>query len=328
MIKTILKHIRGVPAVFESAPRRLKDERGVALPLVAIAMMFMVYMAALGIDTGRVAWVANEAQNAADIAALAATRAVADDEDPSTRANETLGLNEINNTPAGSFLTSLEPGVLDENDVFTAGEEPTNAVRASVTATVHNVLMGVISRHAESTVSREAIATLSGMGSGSPTLPIAIGDCNFDSSCQQQDCMPYLGQIPNTSNNSAWTSYYTGNPNLSSVSPYIASPCGGGNTEALMVNDSISLGNGSIGPLLPKIQCLLDDGQDTFLVPIVPCPAGTTNQSKEVVGFAMVQIDQVRTVTPKGIWLHALWEGTTGTGGGGSFGLNVISLVK
>jgi hypothetical protein len=327
MIKKILKHIRGVPAVFEGARHRLEDERGIAMPLVAVAMVALIAMTAVGVDTGRVATIATQAQNAADIAALAATRAVADDEDSTTRANETLGLNEINNMPAGSFLTSLEPGVFDENDVFTAGAEPTNAVRAVVTATVENIVLGAIG-FPQATVSREAIATLSGMGSASPTLPIAIGDCNFDADCQEQDCMPYLGQIPNTSNNSAWTSYYGGNPNYSSVNPYIASPCGGGNTEALTVGDSISLGNGTVGPLLGQIQCLLNNGLDTFLVPIVPCPAGTTNQSKEVVGFAKVQIDQVRTVTPRGVWLHALWEGTTGTGGGGSFGFNVITLVK
>lgn len=327
MTNMIKKAIRAIEREARLAVKRSRDDRGIAVPLVAIVMTVLVAMAAVGVDTGRVATVAAEAQNAADIAALAGARALADDEDPTAKANALLGQNKINGLSATPFLQSLTIGNLDSNYNFVANASPANAVKAKVVTTVKTVVLGAIGSP-NATVTREAIAALAGMGSGVPTLPIALGDCHFDPSCTTQACMPYLSQVPNTTNNSAWTSFFVGNPNNNTVGQYIPTPCNDGMTQFLKVGDIINLSNGQVVPLLRDIECLLENGMNTFVIPIVPCP-GNYNQSKTVVGFAKIEVDSVRsTGNPKGIWLHGIYDGSPGTPGGGSFGLNVISLTN
>jgi hypothetical protein len=328
MKKTIVSKIRGLAAGFEVLKKRFKEERGVAVPLVAIVMTVLVAMAGVGVDTGRVASVATEAQNAADIAALAAVRAVADEDDPTSMANETLSQNSVNGGDASTYLTSLQLGNVDADYNFTVGGTPTNAVRAVVAATVDTIVLGSIG-FPQATVTREAIATLAGMGSGVPTLPVVLGDCHFDPTCESQACMPYLSQVPDTTNNSAWTSFFLNNTNNNTVGAYINSPCGDGDTQFIKVGDDINLNNGQSTPLLRDIQCLLNNGMNTFVIPIVPCVGGTYNQDKPVVGFAKIEIDHViSTGSPKGIWLHGIYDGSPGAPGGGNFGLNVVSLIK
>lgn len=327
MKQRVRRQIRGVADGLELLKKRFKEERGMAVPLVAIVMTVLVAMAAVGVDTGRVATVATEAQNAADIAALAGIRAVADDEDPTTRANQVLSKNAIDGKTATPFLHTLQAGNLDVDGNFTSGGTPTNAVRAEIVAEVDTVVLGSIGVP-KATVTREAIATLAGMGSGVPTLPVALGDCHFDPGCDSQACMPYLSQVPDTTNNSAWTSFFVNNTNNGTVSNYIDSPCGDGNTQFLKVGDEINLNNGQSTPLLRDIECLVNNGMTTFVIPIVPCP-GSYNQEKEVVGFAKIEIDYVIDQgSPKGIWLHGIYDGSPGSPGGGNFGLNVVSLVK
>lgn len=327
MTNQLSSKLRGIAAGFESVKQRFKEERGVAVPLVAIVMTVLVALAGVGVDTGRVASVATEAQNAADAAALAAVRAVVDDEDPTTRANQVLAQNSINGSPATPYLETLEVGYIDPNYNFTAGGTPANAVRAAVVAEVDTVVLGAIG-HPKATVTREAIATLAGMGSGVPTLPIVLGDCHFDPTCQSQSCMPYLSQVPNTTNNSAWTSFFVGNTSNSTVNDFMPEPCGDGDQQFLKVGDDINLNNGQTNPLLRDIECLLNNGMNTFVIPIVPC-VGSYLQEKEVVGFAKIEIDYVvSNSSPKGVWLHGIYDGTPGSPGGGSYGLNVVSLVK
>lgn len=328
MTKTIRRQMRRIAAEFESAKRRSQDERGVAVPLMAIVMTVLVALAAVGVDTGRVGTIATEAQNSADIAALAGVRALADGDDPTTLANQTLSQNSIDGSAATPYLNTLEVGYLDADYNFTAGGTPSNAVRAEVVAQVDTVVLGAIGVP-NATVTREAIATLAGLGSGVPTLPVVLGDCHFDPTCESQACMPYLSQVPDTTNNSAWTSFFLGNTNNNTVGSYINSPCGGGDTQFIKVGDDINLNNGQSTPLLRDIQCLLDNGMNTFVIPIVPCAGGTYNQDKPVVGFAKIEIDSVRsTGSPKGIWLHGIYDGSPGSPGGGNFGLNVVSLIK
>lgn len=326
MKKSVMTKIQRISDEARSLRKRWQDERGVAVPLVAIFMVVLIGLAGVGVDTGRVAGTATEAQNAADIAALAGVRALADEEDPTTRANQTLAMNKIDSSPAAGYLQSLEVGNLDSNYTFTANGTPSNAVRATVVAQVDTVVLGSIG-FPNATVTREAIATLGGMGSGVPTLPITIGECNYQADCYHQSCMPYLAQAPNTTNNSAWTGFFTG-ASQSNISSLMPAPAGNGNSTLIKVGDFINLTNGQSTPLLRDVEDLLDDGQRTFVIPIVDCN-GNFNQAQEVRGFAKIEIDYVKsTGSPKGIWLHGIYDGSPGSPGGGNFGLNVISLAK
>jgi hypothetical protein len=55
-----------------------KNERGAALAVVGICMVLLVSMAAVGVDLGRLALTANEAQVLADVGAAAGAKALLD----------------------------------------------------------------------------------------------------------------------------------------------------------------------------------------------------------------------------------------------------------
>jgi hypothetical protein len=301
---------------------------------MAICMLALVGLADVGIDTGRVASVANELQNAADIAATAGTLALADDNTTSaaeTGANQALALNKVNNAVATGALQDLQVGNVDANYTFVVNLAPLNAVKAITGTTVNNVLLDAIG-FTQATVTREAIATLAGLGSGIPTLPIVIGECNFNSQCYHQSCMPYLSQVPDPADNSAWTAFFesASNAHIDNYFPAVGSPrCGDGVQQLIKVGDIINLGNGQVSPLLRAVNCALSNGINTFTIPIVEC-VGNFNQPKKVVGFAKIVVDYVvETGTNHGIWLHGLYEGQQpGPPGGGAFGLIAVSLIK
>lgn len=307
----------------------LRNERGVAVPLVAVFFTAILGLAAVGVDTGRVASVANEAQNAADIAAMAAIVSMASNNNENEReaAENALSHNLVNGGVATAALQALEKGYIGPDYTFTPGALPYNAVRARAGATVSNILLRGIG-FPQSVVTRQAIAAFAGIGSGIPTLPIVIGECNFNSECYHQSCMPYLARVPDTTDNSAWTAFFESASN-NNIEHYFPSPCGGNYRQTINVGNIINLGNGEVTPLLGKVQCLLNNGVRVFTIPIVEC-VGAFNQAKKVVGFAKVEVDYVvATGSPKGIWLHGLYEGKQpGPPGGGQFGLLTVSLVK
>lgn len=311
----------------KSSTNPLRNERGIAVPLVAVCLVALIGLAAVGVDTGRVATVADELQMAADVAATAGTLALADDDDATAGANAALQLNKVNGAVATAALQTIQVGNMNTSYTFTPNLAPLNAVRAQTQSVVNNILLDMIGRP-QSTVTREAIATLAGIGSGIPTLPIVIGECNFNAQCYHQSCMPYLAQVPDTTNNSGWTAFFE-NASNTNVGHYFGSPCGGGQQQLIKVGDIIQLANGQTSPLLDRVDCLLDQGLHQFIIPIVEC-VGTFNQAKKVVGFAKIEVDYVvRSGSPKGIWLHGIYEGQQpGTPGGGTFGLLAVMLVK
>ncbi len=327
MTNTMKRAVEAIWIGWPATTRHVRNERGIAVPLAAVFMTVLVAMAAVGVDTGRVAAVATEAQNAADIAALAAARAIADEEDATGKAMQVLSTNKINALAAGAFLNSLTLGNLDSNNLFMANGTPTNAVRARMVSQINTVLLGAIG-YPNATVTREAVAAFGGLGAAVPTLPIVVGECNFITTCMHDSCMPAMDSAPNTSNNSAWTGYFTG-ANNTNIGNLMEEPAGLGNTTVVKVGDYVNLLNGGAQqPLLTKTQMLLDAGKTEFLIPVVDC-TGSATQSKQVRGFAKVVIDYVKTVgNPKGIQMHTVYEATTGTPGGGSFGLNVVTLAK
>lgn len=308
----------------------LDNQEGIAVPLVAVTLVAIIALASVGVDTGRVAMVATEVQTAAEVAATAATINLADGGNPQTGANQALGHNTVNGAPATQATLVLEQGHFDPSYNFTAGGLPTNAVRARVTTVLNNILLGAIGVPV-STITREAIATFGGLGAGTPTLPIVLGECHFNPNCMDQSCMPYLSQVPSPSDNSGWTGFFETASNNTILSYMPAAPgcSGGGRVQPIKVGDIINLNNGQTTPLLNAVKCAVDSGIRIFTIPIVPC-GHQYNQSAAVRGFAKIEVDSVRSSgNPKGIWLHGIWEGQQpGPPGGGLFGLNAVSLVK
>lgn len=310
---------------------RLSDEKGVVMPLVGIALIALFGLAAVGVDLGRVAGVATEAQTAADIAALAGLISVNEGHTATYGAHAALGENNVNGGVATTSLTALQEGYIDPDYNFTAGGLPTNAVRAEVGAVIDNILLSVIGAP-QSTVTREAIATLAGLGSGIPTLPIVIGECHFEAGCQDQNCMPHIAQVPDAVDNTGWTGFFesTSSSSIIEYAPATAGCDGGGMEQFIRVGDYINVANGQNVPVLQDIVCYVKaTGVDVFTIPIIECYHSYV-QPQKVVGFAKIRIENATSKgSSKGFTLTGIWEAPRpGPPGGGEFGLSVISLVK
>lgn len=306
----------------------LSNERGIAVPMAAVAMVAILGLTAVGVETGRLALTATEVQNAADIAAATAANALVNDEDPKTEALSVLAANSIDGQAiSSSELKDLEIGNYTSATGFIAGLLPYNAARATVEYTVHNVVAGAIGM-ATSTVTKTATASFEANNSGTPTLPIVLGDCLFDTACLDDACLPHLGLVPSPIDNSAWTGYIDG-ANVREITPYFPTECGGSDKAVtLELGDMINVTNGDLNPLLSLVECLIDNGMTRHTVAVVECGLNL-NQEKEVVGFATVEINSVRqTGFNQGITLEAVVEVTEPPTGGTNFGSGAVVLVS
>src|SRR5262249_47588328 len=146
-------------------------------------------------------------------------------------------------------------------------------------ATVNNIVAAILSSPT-STVTKSATASLTGMGGGTPNLPLVIGDCDFNQNCYDASCLPTLTQAPNTTNDSAWTAFSSAN--TSNVSDYFPTACQHGARgtpfPSVTVGDQVSLINGQSSSLLDLVACLFTPdgggnqfGVTQFTVPIVSC---------------------------------------------------------
>lgn len=314
--------------------KAVRNERGVAVPMVAIAMMALLFCTGVGVDVGRLGVVADEVQNAADIAATAAAfqyvQPGSDTSTPRESAEDVLGQNEISNTAvASSHLTLLEFGNYNRSDdTFTANLEPINAAHSRVEYTANNLVFGLLGKP-DTLVAKEAIAAFNPTGSGKPTLPLTVGDCLLNPECTEDACQPTLTQVPNPDDNSAWTGFFNV-ANTTDISVLFPEECEPDATEppTIRVGDFINLINGQSTPLLRMVQCLIDNDMTEVLVPVTEC-GGSLNQAREVLGFARFQLlTVVDSGGNKGITIRGLTSANDGPSGGENFGAGIITLVR
>jgi hypothetical protein len=312
----------------------LKNEKGVAVPMLAVSMMAIVFCVGIGVDIGRLAVVADEVQNAADIAATAAAfQFVKPGEDTSTpreSAEDILSQNEINNTSvASSNLTLLEFGNYNvDTDTFTANLAPINAAHSRVEYTANNIVFAGLGRPT-TLVAKEAIAAFQPSGGGTPTIPLTIGDCLLNTGCTEDECQPTLTQVPNPDDNSAWTGFFqvASTSEISTLFPEVCED-DAVTPPYIQVGDFINLINGQSVPLLNMVECMLENNLTEVLVPVTEC-GGSLNQAREVLGFARFEILAVTSKGgDKGITIRGLTSASDGPSGGENFGAGIITLVR
>ncbi len=318
-------------------PNRKKNQRGAALTAFILTSAALFAMAAVGIDSGRLAFIANEVQTIADSAATAGARALLDGGTSAAargQAQTVAAQNRVNGAAGVIQTGQLEVGSYDPTTrAFANGAVPANAVRATPATTVNNVFAGIFGpSFASTTVTKTAMAAFTGVGGGQPTLPLVLGDCHFPSlsSCfDDPSCLPSLTQVPNTTNNSGWTSFFDGSASNTTVGQYMPSACGGTTAPpAVRVGDSISLNNGQITSVLRDVEECVNRGINQFVIPIVACNSNF-NQSAPVTGFATVIVDRVNSQgSPKGLDLHAVFEEIVGPPGGGNYGTYTVRLMS
>jgi Flp pilus assembly protein TadG len=318
-------------------PTPKQRQRGAVMTAFVLTSTALFALAAVGIDAGRLALTANEVQTVADTAATAGARALLDGGSTATargQAQTVVGQNRVNGTAASIQAAQLEVGSYDpQTRAFINGALPANAVRATPATTVQNLFVGIMgTRFARTTVTKTATAAFTGLGSGKPNLPLAIGACNFPAltSCfNTPGCLPSLTQVPSTTNNTGWTSFLDGSTSNPSITKYMPSACGGTTTPPQIgVGTSISLNNGQITSVLKNVEDCVKQGINKFTVPIVSC-SGNFNQSSTITGFATIIVDSVNsTGNPKGLNLHAIYEDVVGPPGGGNYGTYTVRLFS
>lgn len=307
--------------------RSIRNQRGVVLPMIGIAWTALLAATALGVGISRLTLASTEVQNAADVAALAGAAAVHKFGDPEAEAGAALFANQIALGAATPHLQDLVVGFFDYDlKTFTPNGEPGNSVMARVRANVDNVLGGLIQRPNQD-VEKTAYAALTGLRGGRPTLPIVVGDCNFQENCFADHCMPRLTQVPNNTDTAGWTAFFE-STSASNINSLIPAPCGDGELVNVWVGDIITVNNGQVTSALQKIQCLIDIGNIEHLIPIVSCQ-GNFNQSKPILGFATIRLENVQVGGgEKGIDLQAIFKSdAVGALGGNLYGTGNVSLV-
>jgi hypothetical protein len=310
--------------------REPTNQRGVALVGFAVSMAALFAIAAVAVDMGRIATTADEVQAVADAAATAgamtlfkngtAAQAKAD-------AQTVVGQNRVNGATATIAASAVQVGQYDPTTkTFTNGATPPNAVRATPSATVQNLFVGIFgSRFMNTTVTKTATAGFVGVGSATPTLPLVIGDCNFGQfkECTlDPSCLPQLFQVP-SQGNSAFIKT-TGN-----VSDLPAS-CGGSGT-VLSAGDTVNLTNGQTDNTLKSISDCFKTGVTQFTIPVVSCDStgGNWQGTAQVVGFASITVTAVKaTGNPKTVTFNTITKELSGPVGGRPFGNGTVRLLS
>src|SRR5262245_56516549 len=323
---------------FKEMRRVRKSERGAILAATVLALPALLALAAVGIDTGRIAFTATEVQNVADAAATAGAENLLKGGTASTARSQaqTVGAqNAVNGSGATVSAAQIEVGQYNyTTNTFVNGANPPSAVRATPSVTVSNLFAGILrSSFANTTVTKTATAGFSGGGEAAATLPLALGACNFPavSSCSQTSgCLPSLTQVPSTGDNTGWTDFFDYSSSANSPVDYMPSACGGKKTPPVVkVGDNIGLKNGqATNKPLGAVKDCVDKGINKFLIPIVSC-GGNFNQTGTVTGFATIIVDSVvASGNPKGLNLHAIFEEVQGTPGGGAYGTGEMRLLN
>jgi Flp pilus assembly protein TadG len=303
----------------------------VALVAFAVSMGVLFGLSAVAIDLGRIAMVANETQNVADIAATAGAVNLLNGGNASTArsdAQTVVAQNQLAGAGATIDTANIQVGTYNpQTNTFTDGVNPPDAVKATKTTTVQNLFTGILgSSYLNSTVTRSATAGFTGPGQAGVTLPLVIGDCDFGALKQctlDPTCLPTLSQAPATSNNTGW---------IKNDSPYYPAACGGPSTPTIVnVGDSLGLQGGQgTGNWLRTVEDCFNQGIREFTVPIVSCDKSNFNQTGIVVGFATIDVTSiVDTASAKGLNLNAVFKEDTGApAGGGAYGMGKMRLYN
>jgi putative Tad-like protein involved in Flp pilus assembly len=307
--------------------RERRSERGVALAFAVLGLLAFMPIAVVAVDIGRLAFTATEVQNEADIAAAAGAQTLLQGGSAATarsNAQTVVAQNKVAGAAATMATSDLLVGQYNPaTNAFTNGATPANAVRATARVTVQNLLAGYFgSSFQNATVVKSATAGFSGTGQATPTLPLAIGACNFQAleSCfATPGCLPALTQAPSGSDNSGWIK--TGN--------YLPTSCGGSPT-VMSGGASIPLSNGQATSTLKSVSDCFKTGVREYVVAIVDGACDNAfNKSRTVTGFATVVVTAVKTTgSKKGIALGAIFKQVAGPPGGGAFGSGSIRLFN
>ncbi len=333
-------------------PRALRNERGIAVVAAGVFAVATIALASIGLGTGLLFTVHNEAQNAADAGALAGAEALYWGTSVDTEARDAIKDNTLTrgvDNPGAAYasdgnIESVEIGNYDPDTGmgFLPGVPPLNAVRTTVFTDVVPLL------HAgqQSRVRTQATAAILGVPAPPPgvngiSLPIVVGACKFTTAslCTTDNCIPPIIDATTGDAQTAWTSFNLSG-SLTNVRKFLptdscAPICGaqGLASPDLEVGDFI----GIVDQIDQKtLRCFRDclfapalaNGPVLVSVPVVSCELPSV---AEILGWATFMVMGINPDPPnQGINIEIRSPAPAETGGGvsGSYGTYVISLVQ
>jgi Flp pilus assembly protein TadG len=311
--------------------RRRPRERGVALLSVGVSLAALLAVGVVAVDLGRLSHTATEVQNVADVAAAAGARALLKNSNAVAEAQAVALQNTVDGRTASLPPNGIRLGRWDAaTGSFTAGGTPANAVRVTASATVQNVLAGLLGSPT-TTVQKSATAAIGGPGAAPVVLPLAIGECHFETFRRSLRCadLPAFVDVPDAVDAVVFTALSAGRRGGRGIVRGLTGRCSGGaSTATLRVGDEIAALNGQTTSILRALDRCLGRGLAEFAVPVVPCD-GPRGRPMEVLGFATVRITAVRVNgARRGLDLSAVCEtDTPAPPGGGLFGTGSVGLV-
>lgn len=333
-------------------PRALRNERGIAVIAAGVFAVATIALASIGLGTGLLFTVHNEAQNAADSGALAGAEALYWGTNVDTEARDAIKENALTrgvDNPGAAFandgnIESIEIGNYDPDAGmgFLPGVPPLNAVRT----TVFTDVVPLLHEGQQSRVRTQATAAILGTvvpppAPGGVTLPIVVGACKFTTAslCTTNNCIPPIIDATAGDAQTAWTSFNLSG-SLTNVRRFLPSDscsplCGAQDLARpeLSVGDFIGIVDRADERTLRCFRdCLflpaLANGPVLVSVPVVSCELASV---AEILGWATFQVMGITPTEPgQGISIQIRSPPPAETGGGsaGLFGTYVISLVQ
>ena len=301
----------------------LKSERGATLVYVALSSFVLLMFLGLATDTGWMVWVKTQGQKRVDSAALAAARALVDQNAGNRSSKATTLANTFSDqnlvvdsstdpantvTPISYNLTTgaLTELALTDWDPGTDGAH-CNAVRVTTTVPTPLFFAGVrgfVTGTAEASskdITVGAVAHLPCPGSlttaGAPLAPIALRQCKFSTGdCESGKRL--LQFNPTGADNAAWTTFNVTPVNTPNCVAFAdGPPYPPGLTPTVKVGDTIQIDNGDKVPCLNALETYYSsctpascvdppDSRCVAVVPIIEC-VGSSAPSK-VTGFTTI----------------------------------------
>jgi Flp pilus assembly protein TadG len=297
--------------------KSLKNERGSVIVFVTLAIVLLLIMVGMGLDTGHLAFVRSQGQPAVDAAALAAAASLPTGDLATVQAQAAAFNGAAKNTYLDSPNNLIGPDnvtLVQYNDstgaITTAGVTINNANGVRVALENNNPyggtageamksplflmpLLNLFGQTAKTTadVSVSAVAVIR----GSPDLPLAIEQARCTASNPQK-----LLQSDANKDNSGYTTYYINNASASEIKGLINNPLNCKGIPPVGIGYCTELNNGQVASVYDDFAELFQKNPGKcYMIPVV---ANDTkwNQCSDILDFARFCPDAKNPVQKQG----------------------------
>ncbi len=304
-----------------------RGERGVALAIVAIAIVAIFAVIVIAVDVGRFAHTAAEVQAVADLAALAGAKSVlvtgpgTAQSGANTAALEnsfdgrtfvpndtvaSLRVEEGCYTAPSAACSSSCQGAFTPTGSASCSQGEFEAVRTTATGrAVHAITAALIHSATQSDVTKQASAAIVGINAVQPTLPVVLcpqllAQLQPNRTCVQDAVLATIAFVPTPAGNACYSSLSTVAASASEFRQLLPPECGGRTTgrPVVSIGEILEVQNGVDDVFLRTLKSCVSGGIHDFVIPVVQC--GNCTQSREVVDFVTLRIDQPSQVVDSG----------------------------